>query len=186
MMTPLEFKAIAGLGDTVRITMQPDRQPKSGDIVGRVVELPTSAYHGPRIVDAQEKTWTPAMWNINRVVRLPVANIHTLLINRFIIEHPGGRLIGDRWKEDPIVPVAVGIAVCDIDREHYADRVAMRLVLALDEMLGVKLEELPDIPDMDPLVKRLEVPLIVAEMIQWYVDADSWLWYFERLPGMVF
>lgn len=185
-MTPDEFNKIADLGDTVRITFQPDRQPKTGDLIGRVVESPTSTYHSPRILDGQHKTWTPLLWHIDRVVRMPAADINALQINRFILEHPGGRLIGDRWKEDPIVPVAVGVAVTDFDREHYTDRVTMRLVLALDEMLGVKLEGLPDIQGMDPLVKRLEVPLIVAELIQWYIDADSWLWYFERLPGMVF
>lgn len=113
-------------------------------------------------------------------------NLYAPLINQFIIESPGGRLIGDRWREDPVVPILLKIeeGVLDALGTNLND-VEIRLVRAVAEMIGTNYERV-NAEDNGLFVFRIGVPLIVAEHLQWYSGDEGHFFEVERLPGMVF
>lgn len=112
-------------------------------------------------------------------------NVHAPQINRLIAESPGGRLIGDRWKEDPVVPMAVGLQVAD-EAEYDSGNIVTRLLEATIELLESDWDDWPATVPGKPQYRRIEVPLIVAEMLEWYVEEYSQLYAAYRLPGVIY
>lgn len=113
---------------------------------------------------------------------LPAHLLRAQQMRRLIAESPGGRLIGHRWEDDPIVPLKVYI---DPDVDTEGSRVEARLLRAVEEMIDLPVAQWAPFDD-DEMERRIAVPLIVAELLEWYAGDEAHFFTVERLPGMVF